>query len=229
MPSHTTRSDLRLLTQIAGLCSLGAALVHAVVMPNHWEEWWASGAFFAALAAFQGVWGVLAVVRPRSRWLLTAAVAVNLGAAGLWGLSRFWAVPAGPAAGTTEQIGVAGLGATLLGILTALLAAWALLPRIEQATVSRGWHAGALGTAAVVVALVAAPAAIAGPSHSHDAGSHGESHEGPSEDGHHEEPVPSTTEPSQAPSPTSEPTPSPTAPETGTTTDGHHDDEPHAH
>lgn len=224
MPTRTTRSDIRLAAHIAALCSLGAAIVHAVVTPNHWQEWWASGVFFAGLAGFQALWGVLVLARPRSRWLLTAALPVNLGAAGLWVASRFWAVPAGPAAGTTEEIGAAGLGATLLGILTALFAGWAVIPRLEHATISKGWHAAVLGSAAVVVALVATPAAIAGPSHSHGSGTH--------DDGHHDEPA-HTEEPTPAPSPSTsdEPSssPSPTAPTSRATTEEHHDDESHSH
>lgn len=217
-------SDIRLAVHIAALCSLGAAVIHGVVAAPHGEEWWASGVFFAALAGFQGLWALLALLAPHARWLVALAVPVNLGAAALWVVSRFWSVPAGPAAGTTEAIGVADLSATLLGLAVAALAVWALVPRTSHATLRRAWHARVLGAAVVVVALVAAPGAIAGPDHSHAGDSHDDG-------GHHDAPAEEGSEPtkdddrdrrSPKPSPSSSPVPEETA-------DGHHDDGSHGH
>lgn len=229
------KSDVRLAVHIAAVCSMGAAAIHAVVTPPHWQEWWAAGLFFACLAAFQAVWAVVAFAAPRAGWVVVLAIPVNLGATVLWGISRFVGVPAGPAAGTTEAIGVAGLAATLLGILTALLATWALVPRVEHASLRKGWYVGVLTGAALAVTFVAVPGVVAGPQHSHQDGSHGEEahHEGAvEEDGHRDDDHHGSDEqPAEEPSPAATTSDAPTAPaeaETGHL-DEDHDTEPHSH
>lgn len=227
MPKH---SDIRLAVHIAALSSLGAALIHAVVTPPHWEAWWATGLFFASLAGFQAAWGLLVLVAPHARWLLALALPANLGAATLWAISRVWGVPAGPAAGTTEAVGVADLAATFLGVLTALATAWALVPRVEHAVLRKGRHTGLLAGAAVAVALITAPGVVTGPTHSHSSGSHGEA-------GHHDAPAGESSEPTHQPSGSSagdsgspqSTTPSPDTEETEETTDGHHHNGSHEH
>src|SRR5690242_11317378 len=98
------RSDL--LRQLAGYASIGAALVHAAVSPEHFAEWWAFGAFFVALAAYQAVWGVLAIEPLGRRWL-DGAVLVNAATVVLWAWTRVFGLPFGPEPGERETVGVA--------------------------------------------------------------------------------------------------------------------------
>ena len=57
--------------------SVGAAAIHFAVIPDHLEEWWAFGLFFAVLGWFQAVWPIAYLDRPSSR-LAWVAIAVNL-------------------------------------------------------------------------------------------------------------------------------------------------------
>ena len=50
MTSRTgTRTDYRLATRAAAIASLGAAVIHFAVTPEHWRDWLPSGLFFASI------------------------------------------------------------------------------------------------------------------------------------------------------------------------------------
>jgi hypothetical protein len=52
-----------LLFGAAGL-SIGAAVVHGIVTPEHFEEWWGYGTFFMMAALIQLFYGLLLVFQP---------------------------------------------------------------------------------------------------------------------------------------------------------------------
>ena len=96
--------------------SLGAGVIHAAVVPEHLEEAWTFGAFFAALAAFQVGWAVWLLVRPSSTAYVAGAVA-NGGVIAIWLASRTMGLPVGPEPWTAEHIGIADAAATLAEIV----------------------------------------------------------------------------------------------------------------
>jgi hypothetical protein len=115
----TTSSPSRVLhatpTSWWAALSLGAAAIHFAVIPDHLEEWWAFGLFFAVLGWFQAVWPIAYLDRPSPRraWL---AVAANLATVVLWAWSRTAGLPIGPEPGMPEAIGAADVVSTLLEV-----------------------------------------------------------------------------------------------------------------
>jgi hypothetical protein len=107
----------------AGL-SLLAALIHMLVTPEHFEEWWGYGAFILACAIFQGVYAAV-VLRWPARPVLLLGVASNLAVAILWLVTRATGIPLfGPHAGEIEGVGVLDLACTLAeaGVVVGLAA-----------------------------------------------------------------------------------------------------------
>lgn len=156
MPSPATTS-----TRLAGLASLGAGAIHVAVIRDHAAVWWASGAFFALLAAFQLVWAGVALARPAlvtatslgGRAVWWSGLGVNAGSAVLWVLTRLVGEPFGPNAGSPLPVGPAGIISTALEALlvVALVAATRLpegrrmlaaVPFLAVATVVLGGASG---------------------------------------------------------------------------------------
>ncbi|WP_179470164.1 hypothetical protein [Mycolicibacterium vinylchloridicum] len=146
------KTDSQLAARCAAVASIGAAVIHVAVVPMHWTDWLPSGVFFAAIAAFQLVWGFLAWSRP-TRILLAAGAAANLGSAALWVMSRTAGAPFGPNAGVPEAVEAAGIAVLLLQCYVIMGAGWALLRRY------RGDEISGLGRAVV---LLGANAVMAG-------------------------------------------------------------------
>lgn len=122
-PSTPVASYLR---WVLAALSLGAAGIHFAMIGPHFDEYWAEGVFFAALAWFQVAWAVGIVLRP-SRLLLWVGLAVSAATVGVWAVSRTWGVPFGPHAGVAEEasfvdvLATAFEGALVLGALALLL------------------------------------------------------------------------------------------------------------
>jgi hypothetical protein len=89
---------------VMAIAGLGAAAVHAVVMPDHFEEATIYGVFFAITATVQLGYSALLLWRP-SRVLVAAGVCGNLAMVGLWLVTRTVEVPLGPGAGEVEPFG----------------------------------------------------------------------------------------------------------------------------
>ena len=120
--------DLHLLLA-AGL--IGAAAIHAAVVPEHLTEWGPAGAFFIALVGAElTIAAALTRAHPQPRVLLAAAAA-SIGPLALWLYSRTAGIPFGPGAGTPEPLGLADLAASALEATT-LLIALTLLRRHTQ-------------------------------------------------------------------------------------------------
>lgn len=116
------RTAYRALLQPAAVLSVGAALVHVLVVRHHAEEGLASGAAMAAFAALQLAWPLL--VGRRGRALVAPGLVLHAGVAALWAA----AVTVGVPGAGHEQVGPLGVGATLMEGLVVVLAAAALRP-----------------------------------------------------------------------------------------------------
>jgi hypothetical protein len=133
------------------LLSMGAAVIHFVVIPGHWEEYWGQGLFFIVAAIAQLLWAVWILVAP-SRRIYLAGAAGNAAIVALWIVTRTAGVPAGPGAGEREAVEFADTLATVFEVL--LVVGALVLARTVPARPIR-WPAGAL-SASVVLALVVA-------------------------------------------------------------------------
>jgi hypothetical protein len=133
------------------LLSMGAAVIHFVVVPGHWDEYWGQGLFFIVAAIAQLLWAVWLLVAP-SRLLYLIGAAGNAAIVALWVVTRTYGVPAGPGAGEREAVEFADTLATVFEVL--LVAGAVVLARTVPARPIR-WPAGAL-TASVLLALVVA-------------------------------------------------------------------------
>jgi hypothetical protein len=102
----------------AGL--LGAAAVHAAVVPEHFDEWTAAGGFFVLLTVAEVAAAVLMVTR--RQWAVPVSVAVSAGPLLLWLWSRTLGMPFGPEPWLPEAVGLADLAACALELTTLVLA-----------------------------------------------------------------------------------------------------------
>lgn len=104
----------------AAALSLGAALIHLWVVPEHAFAWWAYGAFFITVALAQGLLGV-ALLRWPGRWVALAGIAGNLAVVAMYVLSRTSGIPLGPHAGRPEEAGALDMAATASEVVVIVL------------------------------------------------------------------------------------------------------------
>ncbi len=182
----TVKTDSRLAARCAAVASIGAAIIHFAVAPMHWKDWMPSGVFFASIAVFQLLWGLLAWARPMML-LLIAGVLGNAGSAALWVLSRTAGAPLGPNAGEPEAVEAAGICVLLLQSYVVMGAGWALLRRYRAEEVSGfGRALVLLGANSVMAAAVTVGLAssLQGHHHHHGAEVEAEAEEESAHDGH---------------------------------------------
>lgn len=180
------RTDSRLAARCAAVASVGAAVIHVAVSPAHWNDWMPSGVFFASIAAFQLLWGLLAWWRADGLLLVTG-VAVNIGSAALWVMSRTTGAPFGPHAGQPEAVEAAGICVLLLQCYVVMGAAWALHRRSRADEVSDfGRSMVLLGATTIMAGAVAVGLAsgLQGHHHDHGAGVEVEAGHAPPGEGH---------------------------------------------
>lgn len=162
MAPRATTTDRRLATRLAAIASFGAAVIHFAVAPAHWQEWMASGLFFAVLASFQMVWARVVLSRTTTAVLL-AGIAVNVGAVTLWAMSRTVGAPFGPHTGVAELVQGADLCALLLQVYVVMGAGWALHRGRQGEPISGLANAAvvlAIGSVIVVASTVGAAGAL---------------------------------------------------------------------
>jgi len=138
------------------ILSAGAGAIHIAVIQAHFEEWWASGVFFAVTAWLQILWAILIVARP-SRLVVLSGVAINAIIVGVWVVSRTVGIPLGPESGTAEPVEFVDVAATAFEVLL-VVAALGLLSAGATARVVRR---GALVSSTVVLGLTVAVLATA--------------------------------------------------------------------
>jgi hypothetical protein len=214
------KTDIRLAAVVAAFASVGAALIHLAVIPDHWREWILSGLFFAALAFFQFAWAVV-VLRSSHRGVIAVGIAANVAAMALWVMTRTRGLPFGPHAGEPDPFGTAGILTTLLEFVVVVTAAWAMLPHERGSWFSPRSYRLALGGAAVLISVIMAVGAVAGLDHSHGGAGHGETDDQHGTPGHHGTGEPDSTHaPGPAPGAVTSP---PQAPQSSTA-HGHPDE-----
>jgi hypothetical protein len=147
----------RVVRPALALLSMGAAVIHFVVIPGHWDEYWGQGLFFVIAAIAQLLWAVWVLVAP-SRLLYLLGAAGNAAIVVLWVVTRTAGVPAGPGAGEAEAVEFADTLATVFEVLLVIGAL--ALARTAPARAIR-WPAGA-PAATVFAALVVAALTTAG-------------------------------------------------------------------
>ena len=92
---RTYTGQSQVLINAAAILTLGAALIHLAVTPQHFEEYLPYGLFFLGVGAGQIALVGALVVAP-SRRLFIAGLASSLGLIALWGISRTVGLPIGP-------------------------------------------------------------------------------------------------------------------------------------
>jgi hypothetical protein len=113
---HRGRPPLSPVVALLATAMAGSALLHAANAPRFFDQYWAYGAFFAAVAWFQ-VAGAAAVLLRPSRAVFAAIGALNAVVAAVWIASRTAGVAIGPLSGTKLPVGTADAVATGLELL----------------------------------------------------------------------------------------------------------------
>lgn len=104
--------------RVAAAASVGAAVVHLRVLPDHAAESAWYGAFFATTALAQLGGAALLIRTAVSRRFVALCAAGNAAVVGLWLFTRLGSVPLGPAAGSAESFGALDvLASTLEGVV----------------------------------------------------------------------------------------------------------------
>lgn len=120
----------RWLVGTTAALSLAAALLHFLVMPEHFAEWWGYGVFFLVAAVAQTGFAIVVLRRPADCRLLWAGVLGNLAIIALWAWTRTVGIPpVGPHAGEVEAVGAIDVASKITEAL--LIAGLVLLLRDE--------------------------------------------------------------------------------------------------
>ena len=113
-----------ILLYAAATLSLVAALIHAWVMPEHFDEWWGYGTFFFVVALAQWFYALALLRWPRQPTFLLGILG-HLAIIGLYIVTRTAGIPLfGPHAGEVEEIGVVDITSKLaeLALVISLVA-----------------------------------------------------------------------------------------------------------
>jgi hypothetical protein len=109
----------------AGL-SLIAAVLHVLVMPEHFEEWWGYGTFFLVVSVAQAVYVALLLGWPAT-WLFVLGIGGNLAIIALWVTTRTVGIPFfGPHAWEVEEFGALDVGCSLAELVLVITLAMLL-------------------------------------------------------------------------------------------------------
>ncbi len=146
-------------------------VIHLVMVPSHMVEWATEGIGFAVAGWLQIGLAAMVALRPR-RWVLFAAVALNVGLSALWVVSRTTGFPFGPHADHAESV-------TLIDGVTVAMQAVAILSAMAAVTfpsvaaggiMKRGLSALLpLAVVGITTAVLVSPSA-----RSHSADAHGD-------------------------------------------------------
>ena len=133
--------NLKWLCYVAAGLSIAGGVIHGIVTPEHFEEWWGYGLFFLISTIAQIGYGVFLLWRPWTRLLndkgasnaedtnrtviyCIVGIVGNLLIIGLWILTRTIGVPdLGPAAGEIEEVTLLSLASKVIevGLIACLL------------------------------------------------------------------------------------------------------------
>lgn len=119
------------LLHLAGSLSLTTALIHAMVMPEHFREWWGYGWFFFVVTLAQTICGTGLVLRAwnigpigafeyiwehHARTFYVAGILGNIAIVVLYGITRTVGMPLGPEAGEIEQFSTLSITSKVLEV-----------------------------------------------------------------------------------------------------------------
>ncbi len=158
--TRTAEVTDRSLLAIAGAASIAAGMVHAAAAGSHTGDD-TLVKLFAATAAIQVLWGVVALVRP-NRPVAFAGFALNTVFVLAWVLSRTTGLPVIDALRDVEAVGTQDVLAAAFGAIAAASAILGVSQPVRRTTMGGGWVIGSV----VVMSIVAVPAMAAEHSHS---------------------------------------------------------------
>jgi hypothetical protein len=162
----------------AGTCAalVGAAVVHATVVGDHFEEWPPAGLFFLALLVVEALLAA-GVVVAWGRRVALLVLASSLGTLGVWALSRTAGLPVGPPGlRAREPVGVPDLACVVLEVAAALLVTPWVLSRRQRATPADRRISSVLAAGAAVLVAAAVTGWGVAPAVSGDEGHHDHTH-----------------------------------------------------
>jgi FtsP/CotA-like multicopper oxidase with cupredoxin domain len=113
-PPRGSYASVRVYSAV--LLTLGSALIHLAVAPEHLREWLPFGVFFLAVGSAQIVLAVNLLAKPTRRLALNLAIQ-NVFLLGIWTISRSVGLPFGPTPGQPEEIALTDV---LCGVLEVL-------------------------------------------------------------------------------------------------------------
>lgn len=152
-PGPTAADNLEpILRPALALLSAGAAVIHFVVIPGHWDEYWGQGLFFVVAAVAQLLWALWIVVAP-SRLVYLAGAVGNAVIVAMWIVTRTAGIPAGPGSGEREAVEFADTLATAFEVV---LVIGAIVLMRTVATRRSGRLTGALASSVLIAVAVAA-------------------------------------------------------------------------
>ncbi|MEK7061751.1 MAG: hypothetical protein AAB957_00620 [Patescibacteria group bacterium] len=118
---------------VAAFLSLVAGLIHAVVIIEHFEEWWGYGMFFVVVTIYQLFLAyILFTTHSPSHAVLWVGIIVNIAIIVLWIYTRTLGVPFGPETGEVESIGTLDTISKLAELGTILFLAMLFRSRHES-------------------------------------------------------------------------------------------------
>ncbi len=132
---------------VAAALSLLSALIHLWVMPEHFEEWWGYGVFFASAALAQGTLAII-LLRCQGELIYVAGILGNIAIVAMYVVTRTSGIPFGPQAAMIEDAGIPDMISTVaeVGIVFVLVA--------MLGDVSRKWAINVLFLAGAMVWLL---------------------------------------------------------------------------
>jgi FtsP/CotA-like multicopper oxidase with cupredoxin domain len=142
----------------AVLLTIGSALIHLGVAPEHLREWLPFGVFFLAIGSIQIVLAVNLLAKPTRRLALNIAIQ-NVFLLGLWIVSRTLGLPFGPTPGQPEEIALTDVLCALLEVL-ALVTLVALVIWPVRRRLRRIWLVGLGALPAAIVSFAMTSLAI---------------------------------------------------------------------
>jgi hypothetical protein len=138
---------------VAALASIGAGAIHIAAASTLGDNDGQTLAFFAAVAAAEIVWGLVALVRAPRLWLVLGALG-NAAVVTTWIVSRTVGLPVGEFAHEVLPVGYADVLATILGVVT-IIGAGTLAIRGSSPTRAAARARGFALVAAIAIGLLA--------------------------------------------------------------------------
>ncbi len=148
----SVRNAVRILT-VTALASIGAGAIHVEAARTLGRGDTQTFAFFAAVAAAQIVWGLVALVRAPRLWLVRGALG-NAVVVATWLVSRTVGLPVGEFAHEVLPVGYPDVLATILGAVTIVGAATLAIRGSSPSRALAGARGLAL-VAAIAIGLLA--------------------------------------------------------------------------